>query len=225
MTGNPFGADEVADYLSRNPDFFDAHVELLATLRVPHPHDGRTISLQERQLELVRGKLRTCEAQFTELVRTGRENEELARKLDDWVCRLLQVADTRDLPEAVSRGFETVFSVPQVALQLWRLDDAWAGLECARLVPADVVALADSLEQPHCGPNRGFEVVSRLPGAGADTQSIALLPLRVPEGLATFGLIVLGSPDPERFRSGMGTIFLERIAALAAASLSRLMRR
>ncbi len=225
MTGNPFGADEVADYLSRNPDFFDAHVELLATLRVPHPHDGRTISLQERQLELVRGKLRTCEAQFTELVRTGRENEELARKLDDWACRLLQVTDTRDLPEAVSRGFETVFSVPQVALQLWRLDDAWAGLECARLVSADVVALADSLEQPHCGPNRGFEVVNRLPGAGADTQSIALLPLRVPEDPATFGLIVLGSPDPERFRSGMGTIFLERIAALAAASLSRLMRR
>ncbi len=225
MTGNPFGADEVADYLSRNPDFFDAHVELLATLRVPHPHDGRTISLQERQLELVRGKLRTCEAQFTELVRTGRENEELARKLDDWACRLLQVTDTRDLPEAVSRGFETVFSVPQVALQLWRLDDAWAGLECARLVSTDVVALADSLEQPHCGPNRGFEVVNRLPGAGADTQSIALLPLRVREDPATFGLIVLGSPDPERFRSGMGTIFLERIAALAAASLSRLMRR
>jgi len=225
MTGNPCGADEVADYLGRNPDFFDAHVELLATLRVPHPHDGRTISLQERQLELVRGKLRTCEAQFTELVRTGRENEDLARKLDDWVCRLLRVTDMRDLPDAVSGGLETVFSVPQVALQLWRLDDAWAGLECARLVSVDVVALADSLEQPHCGPNRGFEVVNRLPGAGADTQSIALLPLRVPEDAATFGLIVLGSPDPERFRSGMGTVFLERISALAAASLSRLMRR
>ena len=225
MTGNPFGADEVADYLGRSPDFFDAHVELLATLRVPHPHDGRTISLQERQLELVRGKLRTCEAQFTELVRTGRENEDLARKLDDWACRLLRVTDMRDLPEAVSGGLETVFSVPQVALQLWRLDDAWAGLECARLVSTDVVALTDSLEQPHCGPNRGFEVVNRLPGAGADTQSIALLPLRVREDPATFGLIVLGSPDPERFRSGMGTVFLERISALAAASLSRLMRR
>jgi uncharacterized protein YigA (DUF484 family) len=198
---------------------------LLATLRVPHPHDGRTISLQERQLELVRGKLRTCEAQFTELVRTGRENEDLARKLDDWACRLLRVTEMRDLPGAVSGGLETVFSVPQVALQLWRLDDAWAGLECARLVSADVVALADSLEQPHCGPNRGFEVVNRLPGAGVDTQSIALLPLRVPEDAATFGLIVLGSPDPERFRSGMGTVFLERISALAAASLSRLMRR
>ena len=225
MTGNPFGADEVADYLGRNPDFFDAHVELLATLRVPHPHDGRTISLQERQLELVRGKLRTCEAQFTELVRTGRENEDLARKLDDWACRLLRVTEMRDLPGAVSGGLETVFSVPQVALQLWRLDDAWAGLECARLVSTDVVALTDSLEQPHCGPNRGFEVVNRLPGAGADTQSIALLPLRVREDPATIGLIVLGSPDPERFRSGMGTVFLERISALAAASLSRLMRR
>lgn len=225
MSANPCGADDVADYLSRNPDFFEAHVELLATLRVPHPHEGRTISLQERQLELVRGKLRTCEAQFAELVRTGRENDELARKLDDWTCRLLREEDAGSLPEAVTGGLGAVFSVPQVALQLWRLDDAFAGLECARVVSADVVALANSLEQPHCGPNRGFEVVNRLPGAGAETQSIALLSLRASPDAEAFGLIVLGSPDPERFRSGMGTSFLARISVLAAASLSRLLRR
>ena len=40
--------------------------------------------------------------------------------------------------------------------------------------------------------------------------------------VALFGLIVLGSSDPERFRSGMGTALLERIADTAAAALSRL---
>jgi uncharacterized protein YigA (DUF484 family) len=37
-----------------------------------------------------------------------------------------------------------------------------------------------------------------------------------------FGLIVLASPDPKRFQAGMGTDFLERMAELGSAALSRL---
>jgi hypothetical protein len=35
-------------------------------------------------------------------------------------------------------------------------------------------------------------------------------------------MLVLASPDPERFQDGMGTDFLERIGELAGAALSRL---
>jgi uncharacterized protein len=35
-------------------------------------------------------------------------------------------------------------------------------------------------------------------------------------------MLILASPDPQRFQSGMGTDFLERIAELAGAALSRL---
>jgi uncharacterized protein YigA (DUF484 family) len=34
---------------------------------------------------------------------------------------------------------------------------------------------------------------------------------------------VLGSPDPTRFQAGMGTEFLERIAEIGSAALSRLL--
>ena len=37
-----------------------------------------------------------------------------------------------------------------------------------------------------------------------------------------FGMLVLASPDSQRFESAMGTDFLERIAELAGAALSRL---
>ena len=37
-----------------------------------------------------------------------------------------------------------------------------------------------------------------------------------------FGMLVLASPDPQRFQSGLATDFLERIAELASAALSRL---
>jgi uncharacterized protein YigA (DUF484 family) len=42
------------------------------------------------------------------------------------------------------------------------------------------------------------------------------------ESEATLGLLVLASPDPQRFQSSMGTDLLTRIAELASAALSRL---
>ena len=50
--------------------------------------------------------------------------------------------------------------------------------------------------------------------------SVVLLPLRL--GEATFGLLVLASPDSTRYQADMATDFLERIADLASAALSHL---
>ena len=70
-----------------------------------------------------------------------------------------------------------------------------------------------------------------MPGYALDVRvqvPHGLLPTATPEWQAseqrddTFGLVVLGSTDPERFRAGMGTAFLERIAETASAALSRL---
>ena len=39
-----------------------------------------------------------------------------------------------------------------------------------------------------------------------------------------FGLLVLGSPDPGRFTTDMGTTYLARIEEIASAALSRLLK-
>jgi uncharacterized protein YigA (DUF484 family) len=52
-----------------------------------------------------------------------------------------------------------------------------------------------------------------------------MLPLRAgPVGstVPAFGLLVLASPDAQRFNSTMGTDFLARVAELASAALSPL---
>jgi uncharacterized protein YigA (DUF484 family) len=54
---------------------------------------------------------------------------------------------------------------------------------------------------------------------------LALLALRAAPGQAAFGLLVLASPDPQRFNSQMGTDLLERLAELAGAALSVLHQR
>lgn len=57
-------------------------------------------------------------------------------------------------------------------------------------------------------------------------QSIALIPLRplhATQATNAFGLLAVGSPDPERFQKGMATDLLIRIGTLAGAALSRLL--
>jgi len=222
MTRDTCDADDVARYLLDNPDFFESHVELLASITVPHPHGGRAISLHERQLEVLREKLRAHEMRLADLVRIGRENDELAEKLNRWTRQLLLAPEPQRLPEIVVDGLRTIFSVPQAAMRLWGLRDSYVGLECAQPVAVDAITLANSMKQPFCGSNSDFHAATWLPDGGASTHSIALLPLRKGVDPKAFGLIVLGSPDPERFRSDLGTAFLERIAATAGAALSRL---
>ena len=222
MTRNSCDADDVAHYLHENPDFFESHVELLASITVPHPHGGRAISLQERQLEVLREKLRAHELRLAELLRIGEENDAIAKKLQRWTRQLLLATEPAQLPDIVVDGLHGIFSVPQVAMRIWGLRDAYSGLECARPVPVDVITLANSMKQPFCGRNSDFQAATWLPEGGADTRSIALLPLRKGVDPNAYGLIVLGSADPDRFASGMGTAFLERIGDTASAALSRL---
>jgi uncharacterized protein YigA (DUF484 family) len=49
-----------------------------------------------------------------------------------------------------------------------------------------------------------------------------MIPLRVGGDARAFGLLALGSPDPDRFHITMGTAFLARIGELASAALARL---
>jgi uncharacterized protein YigA (DUF484 family) len=72
------------------------------------------------------------------------------------------------------------------------------------------------------GAGTGIEAVQWLQ-APAQAASVALLPLRLRKEQTPFGLLVLASPDAQRFHSGMGTDFLEHLAELCSAALSALL--
>jgi hypothetical protein len=76
---------------------------------------------------------------------------------------------------------------------------------------------ADQLGAPHCGAAAPFESRDWF-DAGADCRSFAFLPLRT---AYTFGLLGLGDENAERFHSGMGTVYLTRLAELASVATSR----
>ena len=161
-----------------------------------------------------------------DMVRHGHENTAITHKIHQWSRQLLALPDAGALPQAVEQGIHQLFDVPQVALRLWGSAGAHADAPFARDASEDVRSFASSLTMPFCGPNLGFESAAWLAhGDGEAAQSLALLPLRegaVDSATPAFGLLVLGSPDPQRFDATMGTEFLTRLAELASAALMRL---
>jgi hypothetical protein len=221
---NPITEDDIANYLANTPDFFSRHAQLLAAVQLSSPHGTRAVSLQERQAEMLREKIKALEHRIMDMVRHGNENMVITERIHRWAKSLLLVQSTRALPATLVAELQSQFMVPQVALKLWDIDERYGEEPFAQGVSEDAKSFAASLTQPYCGLASGLEPVRWLDDPGT-AMSIALIPLR-PGAIngpgAAFGMLVLASPDPQRFESGLATDFLERIAELASAALSRL---
>ena len=70
----PITEDDIANYLASTPDFFERHAELLAAVHLTSPHHQRAVSLQERQAEMLREKIKVLENRLMDLLRHGNEN-------------------------------------------------------------------------------------------------------------------------------------------------------
>jgi uncharacterized protein YigA (DUF484 family) len=221
---NPITEDDIANYLANSPDFFERHAQLLASVHLTSPHGNRAVSLQERQAEMLREKIKALEHRIMDMVRHGNENMVISDRIHRWAKSLLLVQSSRALPGTLVAELQNQFMVPQVALKVWDVDERYAGEPFAQGVSDDARSFASSLAQPYCGVVSGIEAVGWLPDAGT-AMSIALVPLRPGSSQGAgpaFGMLVLASPDPQRFEAGLATDFLERIAELASAALSRL---
>jgi uncharacterized protein YigA (DUF484 family) len=214
--------DDVASFIQNNPEFFRRKPWLLGSIDLPDPHDGRAISLSERQTQILRERIRSLEATLAELTRNGRDNDALGEALGRWSAAVLAEGDEARLPERIVDGLKEVFGVPTAAVRIWECGPRFAALDCAAPVGADILRFVSSMQAPFCGLNADFAAADWMRPDGAEVRSLALIPLRAPATAAPFGLLTLGSDDPGRFRSDMGTAFLARIGQLAAAALSRL---
>lgn len=209
----------VAQYLADNPNFFDEHAGLLGNVRLASPLTGKAVSLQERQMEVMRDKYKALELRMHELMHVAEGNAAIANKFHAWTQGLLRARHDGELPRALTEGLRTHFGVPQATLRLWNVAPAYAGSWFADGVSEDARLFAASLMTPYCGSNHDFEAVRWLDDAPA-VQSTVILPLR--SGADAFGLLILGSPDPQRFTADMGTDFLVHIGETASAALSAL---
>jgi uncharacterized protein YigA (DUF484 family) len=227
---NPITEEDIANFLVNTPDFFERHAELLSAVRLTSPHSHRAVSLQERQAEMMREKIRVLELRMMDMMRHGTENEVLIERMQHWVKSLLMTTNARDLPHTLADHIQRDFMVPQVAIKVWGVSEAFQIEPFAQSVIDPIKEFAASLRTPYVGINQNFDAVQWLPDP-AVVQSVALIALRATRAEDTpqtameqpvIGLLVLASPDPQRYYEGMGTTLIERMGDLASAALSHL---
>ena len=209
-------ANDVAQFLKANPQFFDQNPQLLESIYVPHPHGGRAIPLTERQIVSLRDKVRLLEAKLGEFVRFGEDNDAIGEKVQRLSLALLGAKDFASTAHALYFHLREDFAVPHVALRVWGkslLDGTVEGSP----VEAELRDRAETMGAPLCGPAAGSPYLPWFREAGEHIRSVALVPLGQTR---VIGLLALGSEDPQRFFAEMGTLYLRRIGELTAGALA-----
>jgi uncharacterized protein len=214
--------EAVAGYLQRNPEFFERHQGVLARLKLPHARGGSTISLVERQIEVLREKLAALEGKLAELLRVARANDAIAERLHRFTRRLVRGAPRAEVIARIEAGLREDFDAFHAALVLIGATPEPEAQRFLRAVPADDPNLKsfDSLftsGKPRCGQARDSQREFLFGPEGLEMGSVALVPLGEKGSL---GLLALGSADRDRFHPGMSTEFLARLADLVTDSLA-----
>lgn len=215
-------SDDVAEFLLGNPQFFEEHAELMSKIVIPHPHGGRTISITERQMLTLRDKNRQLETKMSELMQYGQDNDAISEKMHRLGISMIAAATFQSVLHTLNFHLRDDFAIPHVAMRLWDSPKDINELPEFTEVSEELQVFAETLGRPYCGSTSGFETSSWFGEASMQVRSQALIAMR--NGGGSVGMIALGSEDAQRFYSGMGTIYLERLGEMASAALARVLR-
>lgn len=216
----------VASYLSATPEFFDRHAQLLAKIRLPDMRSGAsTVSLLERQVEVLRERNRELERKVKDFVDVARENDVLGTRVLAMARRLIASKDHSSAVAAIESVLREEFGAGQSVLVLTapRAPQGLAESRFLRIVPAEAPELRSfdtlfSSGKPRCGQLRDSQREFLFGGDAGEIGSVALVPLG---GKAGLGLLACGSHDSHRFNPTMSTDYLAHIGELIAAALAR----
>ncbi len=208
---NPLTGQQVSEFLSANPDFFEQHPQIVESLELPH-ESGKAVSLIERQISVLRERNMEMRARLNSLLESASINDKLFEKTKRLVLNILEAPDLDTIVTTLYDSLGTDFKVEFHNLILLGERDK---------IPASHARVV-GLEEAHgaigtllrtnraiCGVLRQDEL-EFLFGEDADkVGSVAAVPLCHGN---IFGVLAIGNSDPNCYRSSMGTLFLSYIA-------------
>jgi uncharacterized protein len=214
--------ESVARYLQHNPDFFERHQPLLARLRLPHARSSSTISLVERQVEVLRESQASLEQKLAEFVRVARANDAIADRMHRFTRRLLRASSRELVLHNVEAGLRQDFDSFNSVMLLAGTPTSSADSRFLRVLPQDDPSWKSfeglfSSGKPRCGQVRDSQRTLLFGSEANDIGSVALVPLGEKGAL---GVLALGSTDRDRFHPGMSTEFLGRLGELISDALT-----
>lgn len=211
----------LAQYLQQHPEFFERHPQLLVRMRLIHPRNGATISLIERQVDVLREKHQTQEEKLADFVRVARTNSAVADKMHRFTRRLLAARTRERVLIQIEAGLREDFDGVRSVLVLTGGNVTGEGSFLRHVSAGD--AIYQSFEglfaggKPRCGQIRDSQREYLFGPEAANIASVALIPLG---GAPPMGLLAFGSPERDRFHPGMSIEFLTRMGELITDALA-----
>ncbi len=202
----------VAEWLRATPGFFERYANLLNEIRLKHPHEDRAISLQERQMTLLRTQNQELNRRLSEMLHFGSRNDKTQQGLVAWLLRLMRANTKADVESAVTTGLAEVFEV-----------------ESARLLSPNP-AFSPWIDTPLCGSAKELASASvdlLATQVSIDPEWHSMVAIGLPLGksidvVQSPAVLLLASKDEARFTADMGAFYLRQIAELTAAALDRI---
>ncbi len=223
----PITAEQVAKFLEENLDFFLENPGLVGTSGLLKEKDSgpNLVDIRTRLFERLNEERIELMELLDETIELVRQNEQIEGDFLAIENLLFGGQPPGDILGQVAEEIERRFGLDHVSFMLSeeakgalprKADKAGRVRPCPEggEPPPEEVTLAGGLED---GAGDLF------PGkARTKLRSTALVPLQ--ENGRIFGLLLLGSKDPERYVAGMGTQLLERLAVRMGTGINLLLR-
>jgi uncharacterized protein YigA (DUF484 family) len=211
-------AEQVAAFLRANPAFFVEHEELLGELRIPHQR-GTTVSLVEHQVKLLRERNIEMRHRLSHLMDVARDNDRLFDKTRRLVLDLLDAASMEEVVSAVEDSLRHEFQVPFVSLILFSETPMTVGRWVSSAEAHQAIGGLLSGGKTLCGVLRSHELAFLFGEDEREQVGSAAVVTINHQGL--HGVLAIGSPDPQHYKSSLGTLFLSYISEVLARVLPR----
>ncbi|MDA8481600.1 MULTISPECIES: DUF484 family protein [Pseudomonas] len=211
-------SETVAAYLRLHPEFFVQHEELIPEMRIPH-QPGDAVSLVERQVKLLRERNIEMRHRLSQLMDVARENDRLFDKTRRLVLDLLDASSLEEVVGAVEDSLRHEFQVPFVSLILFSENTLPVGRSVTVAEAHQSIGGLLAGGKTICGVLRGHELEFLFGAQERDQVGSAAVVSLSHQGL--HGVLAIGSPDPQHYKSSLGTLFLGYIAEVLARVLPR----
>jgi len=218
--------EQIAEYLTAHPEFFERHPGVLTRLKLPHHQRGNAaVSLVERQVLVLREKHATLEKKLHELIENGRSNDAIVDRVHRLTRRLLRAKDASGVVMAMEASLREDFGASRWLLLLTDLSlTGLAALQSphVRVVPkgsAELRIFETFFEsgRPRSGQIRDTQRDYLFGGVGSSVGSTVLVPLG---DRGSLGLVAIASHDTERYLPTMSTDFLVRIGEIITEAIA-----
>ena len=205
--------DDLSEYLSRNPNVFQQHPELLELISLS---DSRgTASLLERQVSMMKERIGEHKNQQSQFMQVARENEQISDNFSQIICQMISFTNLSQFATEFPRELRAKFNVDEVSFKT---------VQAASRLPSEQQAYDDALSRltnnRSVCDNRWPSTIMKL-FFSDQINSAALIPMRINDG-SVLGVLAIGSKDPERYNNDLGTAHLDRLGLMSGLCLARL---